>query len=129
MLTSNSERTLPDAFLRRCVFYHITFPKGKRLRTIVNSRVNSKSVFAPEIVENAIKRFEEIRNIAQLKKPPATAELLGWVRVLGNLDIDVNNLKPGQAETLAFTCSLLAKTTDDLKLVRDKIVGNGQQST
>lgn len=115
VLTSNSEKNLPDAFLRRCVFYHIEFPDKARLREIVNRRVELSNAFTPEMLDAAIDRFEEIRKLA-LRKAPATAELIAWVRILDRLALDAR----GAAETLAFTYSALAKNEDDLKLMRGK---------
>ncbi len=115
VLTSNSEKNLPDAFMRRCVFYHIEFPDKARLREIINSRVELSNAFAPTMLDAAIDRFEEIRKLA-LRKPPATAELIAWVRILDRLALDAR----GAAETLAFAYSALAKNEDDLKLMRGK---------
>jgi MoxR-like ATPase len=112
VLTSNSEKNLPDAFLRRCVFYHISFPDGERLRGIVQGRLGLNSDFTPEMLDNAIRHFEEIREMV-LKKKPATAEFLAWVRILQKMHLDVTNLKPGEAEALAFTYSILAKNKED----------------
>src|SRR5205807_2178321 len=109
---SNSEKNLPDAFLRRCVFYHIAFPDVDRLTRIVQRRLTTNGNFTPEMLNHAIQHFREIRELG-LRKPPATAELLGWVQILGNLQIDVANLKPGEAEALAFSYSTLAKTKED----------------
>jgi len=116
VLTSNSEKNLPDAFLRRCVFYHISFPDRARLREIVEKRLKLDSDFVPQKLDHAIQHFEEIRELA-LKKKPATAEFLAWVRVLENLRLDVKNLKKGEAETLAFTYSILAKSKEDKDLL------------
>jgi hypothetical protein len=68
------------------------------------------SAFTPEMLDAAIDRFEEIRKLA-LRKAPATAELLAWVRILDRLSLDVR----GAAETVAFTYAALAKNEDDLK--------------
>jgi MoxR-like ATPase len=114
IFTSNSEKDLPDAFLRRCVFYHIAFPDSGRLKEIVKRRLKLSSNFTPEMLDNAVTRFEEIRKLG-LKKSPATAELLGWMKILARLEIDVKNPKPGEAEALAFSYSALAKTKEDLE--------------
>jgi MoxR-like ATPase len=114
VLTSNSEKNLPEAFLRRCVFYHIEFPDAARLRQIVERRVAPGQAFSPAMLDAAIARFEEIRRLP-LKKAPATAELLAWVRILARLHLDAR----GAAETLAFTWSALAKNEDDLKKIRE----------
>jgi MoxR-like ATPase len=121
VLTSNSEKTLPDAFLRRCVFYHITFPTRERLRQIVQQRIRPDSDFSPSMLEHAIERFEEIRELG-LRKKPSTAELLAWLQVLTRLQIDVAHPKPGEAEAIAFTYSALAKSKEDLALLRSQSV-------
>jgi hypothetical protein len=56
-----------------------------------------------------------------LRKPPATAELLGWVQILRDLQIDVKELKPGQAEALAFSYSTLAKTKEDFERLQQTL--------
>jgi MoxR-like ATPase len=112
VLTSNSEKNLPDAFLRRCIFYHISFPDSMHLKEIVQRRLGLHSDFTPQMLENAIEHFEMIRQLA-LKKKPATAEFLAWVRILEKMQVDVNNLAPGQKEVLAFSYSVLAKSKED----------------
>ena len=82
ILTSNSEKNLPDAFLRRCVFHHIPFPDDAMLLRIVKSKVSSLSEGDLDI---AIAHFNDIRSKCERKKP-ATAELLQWVSVLEKLD-------------------------------------------
>lgn len=116
VLTSNSEKNLPDAFLRRCVFYHLSFPDKERLREIVQGRLKLSPDFTPEMLDNAIRHFEEIREMV-LKKKPATAEFLAWMRILEKMHLDVNNLKPGEAEALAFTYSVLAKNKEDKEML------------
>lgn len=119
ILTSNSEKNLPDAFLRRCVFYHISFPDRTRLKEIVQRRLSMDSNFTPQMLEHALQHFEKIRDLT-LKKRPATAELLAWLRILEKRRIDVSNLQRGELEALAFTYSILSKSKED----RDMIVRN-----
>lgn len=119
VLTSNSEKNLPDAFLRRCVFYHISFPARERLKEIVQRRLRLDSNFTPQMLDHALQHFEKIRDLT-LKKRPATAELLAWLRILDKRHIDVSNLQRGEAEALAFTYSILSKSKED----RDLIVRN-----
>jgi MoxR-like ATPase len=113
VLTSNSEKNLPDAFLRRCIFYHISFPDRERLREIIARRLEPDDLFSPAMLENAIQHFEEIRELALVKKP-ATAECLTWLRVLQQMQIDPGNLKLGQAEALSLSYCVLAKNKEDL---------------
>jgi MoxR-like ATPase len=121
VLTSNSEKNMPDAFLRRCVFYHLSFPDADRLKQIVQRRLDQVSAFTPEMLDHAIRHFEEIREMG-LKKAPATAEFLGWMRILQKMDIDVRNPKPGQAEALAFSYAALAKTREDFERLRQAFI-------
>ena len=116
ILTSNSEKNLPDAFLRRCVFYHINFPHGDRLKEIVRRRLRFAGSFTPQMLDHAIEHFEKIRELT-LKKRPATAELLAWLRILEKRQIDVKNLQRGEAEALAFTYSILSKSKEDQDLI------------
>ena len=120
ILTSNSEKNLPDAFLRRCIFYHIAFPSRERLRNIVEQRIDANADFSPRMLEAAIAHFEQLRALA-LRKKPATAELLAWLRVLGRLHLDVENLRPGDVETLGFTYSILAKNKEDLAVLQERL--------
>lgn len=120
ILTSNSEKTLPDAFLRRCVFYHLTFPDRARLLEIVRRRSGPTASFSPERLEQAVAHFEKIRELG-LRKKPSTAELIAWLRILERLDLDPANPKPGERETLAFTYSILAKSKEDLALLRERL--------
>ena len=119
VLTSNSEKNLPDAFLRRCVFYHIAFPDKDRLQEIVQRRLRLDGNFTPEMLEHALRHFEKIRDLT-LKKRPATAELLAWLKILDKRRIDVSNLQRGEAEALAFTYAILSKSKED----QDMIVRN-----
>lgn len=120
IFTSNSEKSLPDAFLRRCVFYHIPFPDRSRLREIVARRLPPEARFSPALIDHAITHFERIRELGMRKKP-STAELLAWVRVLATLNIDVDDLKPGEAEVVAMTYAILAKGKEDMALLRQQL--------
>jgi MoxR-like ATPase len=120
LLTSNSERDLPDAFLRRCVYYHIPPPTRDRLREIVQKRVPLSSSFSPEMLENALTRYHEVRKIVS-KKKPSTDELLAWVQVLSRLNIDPKNPNPADKVTLAFTYSILVKDAGDLQALQKEI--------
>lgn len=113
ILTSNSEKNLPDAFLRRCVFYHLSFPGRERLKEIIGRRLDPDDRFTTEMLDHALDHFDEIRGLS-LSKKPATAECLAWLRVLQQVQLDPRNLKPGQAEALMLSYSVLAKSKDDL---------------
>jgi MoxR-like ATPase len=79
-ITSNSERRLPEPFLRRCVYHHIHFDDAL-VRRAVEHRAEEYAALSPGIIELAIKRFLELRR-RPLRKRPATGELLVWLRVL-----------------------------------------------
>jgi MoxR-like ATPase len=87
IITSNSEKELPDAFLRRCVFYYIEFPDEEMMEKIIK-------VHYPDIQEKlmreAIKRFYLIRQVDGLRKKPSTSELLDWIKalVVGGIDLE-----------------------------------------
>jgi MoxR-like ATPase len=79
-ITSNSERRLPEPFLRRCVYHHIEFDEGI-LWKAVQARKTDFEQLSDEFLELAVQRFQALRDRA-IRKPPATAELLAWLRVL-----------------------------------------------
>ncbi len=81
IITSNSERQLPLPFLRRCVFLHIEFPGAGKLLEIVRQRLPQVKL-PDQVIEVAIERFIEIRNVPALNKRPATGELLAWLVAL-----------------------------------------------
>jgi MoxR-like ATPase len=80
-VTSNSEKQLPDPFLRRCVFHHIEFPSSAELALIVERQLGSLNLDR-QLVADAVARFEALRREPGLEKLPATAEFLVWLRVL-----------------------------------------------
>lgn len=85
IITSNVERQLPDAFLRRCVFYHIPFPDEDKLEEILLARFNGEDGWPrvdPKMLETALRIFWKLRTKDALQKPPATAECIDWLGVL-----------------------------------------------
>jgi MoxR-like ATPase len=82
-ITSNSEKSLPDAFLRRCVYYDIPFPDHKRLADIVASHMPTGGTQRPAWLNDALDLFDRLRKPATaLDKKPGTAELLNWITYL-----------------------------------------------
>ena len=81
IITSNVERQLPDPFLRRCVFYHISFPRPEQLRDILAARFQGPEPFIDRVVDI----FGALRDVPMLTKKPATAELIHWVAGLRTL--------------------------------------------
>ena len=90
IITSNNEKELPEAFLRRCFFHYIQFPEIDTLRKIVE-------VHFPDIkkslLEAALKKFFQIREVPGLKKKPSTSEALDWIKLLLVEDLDPKDLK------------------------------------
>jgi len=118
VLTSNSEKNLPDAFLRRCMFYHIPFPSENDLKNILEKRIRQK--FAPDFADGAVKHFSDIRK-ENLRKKPGTAEFLAWICVLASSQLnlsDIANFNPAQKNDLALSYSVLAKNEHDLEMMK-----------
>ena len=85
IITSNNEKELPDAFLRRCFFHYIRFPDDQTMKSIVDVHFPG---IKPRLVSEALKTFYEIRDTPGLKKKPSTSELLDWLKLLLAEDID-----------------------------------------
>ncbi len=119
IITSNSEKNLPDAFLRRCVFFHIEFPDDTKLEEILRKKVVNTD-FTSEQWAEVIKHFRMVRKKVK-RKMPATAELIFWTSLLVKNNFDVNKLnKPEEQnneeqEILKMSYAVLAKTADDVK--------------
>lgn len=90
IMTSNSEKNLPNAFLRRCVFYHISFPDKNKLLQIAKKRLMIQNSEYDALIEKAIDEFNNIRNRAMNKKP-STSEFLDWVNLLKHYNLLNNN--------------------------------------
>lgn len=116
IVTSNSEKNLPDAFLRRCAFFHISFPDKERLTEIVNRRFGGAKWFTPQRVSAAVEKFTTIRGLS-LRKSPATAEFLAWMRILQEHDLDPRDLTQGAREAVAFTAAILSKNKEDAEQI------------
>ena len=112
VLTSNSERNLPDAFLRRCVFFNIPFPNEARLAEIVQSRLPALAQGGSALLVSAVEFFVEFRKLG-LRKPPSTAELINWVQILVNAGANPDKPLAASPEALLRSLSALAKTDDD----------------
>lgn len=111
IITSNSEKNLPEPFLRRCVYYHIPFPDDEEtLLRIVQSQLGQKGVYGPEALRRLIAEFLEIRRIAESRgsKVPATAEFVSWVALLRDSGFEVERLGTDDPMLVA-SYALLAK--------------------
>src|SRR6266566_1966334 len=90
MITSNNEKELPDAFLRRCFFHYIKFPDVDTMNRIVDVHFPN---IKKRLVEEALRIFFEVREVPGLKKKPSTSELLDWLKLLLNEDIPPEALR------------------------------------
>lgn len=124
VLTSNSEKNLPEAFLRRCVFYNLSFPDEAQLTKIVERRLGENGRLPDDVVpliKHAIAQFRLMREEVPWSKRPATAELLAWLRILRDHRIDMAaELTPAQRDLVHLTLSAIAKTPEDLEALRKR---------
>jgi MoxR-like ATPase len=97
IVTSNNEKELPDAFLRRCFFHYIRFPNTETMRRIVESHYASVK---PRLVEEAIRSFFSLCETPGLKKKPTTSELLDWLKLLLNEDVSPETLRERETKKL-----------------------------
>src|SRR5450432_4342638 len=97
IITSNNDKELPDAFLRRCFFHYIRFPDTETMSAII--AVHFPGV-KKRLVEEALRLFYEIREVPGLKKKPSTSELLDWIKLLLNEDITPETLRETEARKL-----------------------------
>ncbi|RTE87051.1 MULTISPECIES: MoxR family ATPase [Gammaproteobacteria] len=115
LITSNNEKELPDAFLRRCFFHYIRFPDEETLRSIVE-------VHYPDIqkrlVSEALQTFFAVREMSSLKKKPSTSELLDWIRLLLAEEISPEQLqKHREKGGLMPLFGALLKNEQDVEMV------------
>ena len=89
-ITSNNEKELPDAFLRRCFFHYIKFPDPETMKAIVDVHFPD---LKGRLVSEALKIFYDMREVPGLKKKPSTSELLDWIKLLLNEDIGPETLR------------------------------------
>ena len=95
-ITSNNEKELPDAFLRRCFFHYIKFPDAVTMQSIVDVHFPN---LKRDLLTAAMKTFYELRNLPGLKKKPSTSELLDWLKLLMAEDIGIEALQSTDAKT------------------------------
>lgn len=119
IISSNSERQLPDPFLRRCVFHHIEFPSSEQLQQILRQRLVA---LRPEdnLVKIAVERFLELRELDSMEKRPATSELVTWVRLLLRAGLDPQLLENSPLSQLPYRGALI-KTRHDLQALPRQI--------
>jgi len=113
IITSNNEKELPDAFLRRCFFHFIKFPDHETLEKIV--KIHFPSI-KKNLLNNALTQFFEIRETPGLKKKPSTSEMLDWLKLLLAEDISPTDLRNSSKNILPKLHGALLKNEQDVQL-------------
>ncbi|WOG25397.1 MoxR family ATPase [Endozoicomonas sp. 8E] len=115
IITSNNEKELPDAFLRRCFFHYIRFPDPATMKQIVDVHFPT---LKQGLVSEALQMFFELRDIPGLKKKPSTSELIDWLKLLNSDDIPVDVLRNSDARSaIPPLCGALVKNEQDIHLL------------
>ena len=113
-ITSNNEKELPDAFLRRCFFHFIKFPEPDTMKRIVDVHFPG---LKQELLAAALKSFYEVRHLPGLKKKPSTSELIDWLKLLVAEDIPLDALRStDERATLPPLVGALLKNEQDISL-------------
>jgi MoxR-like ATPase len=120
LITSNAEKELPDAFLRRCVFHYIEFPDEEMMERIVHVHVPDLD---RRLLDLAIQAFYWLREVPGLQKKPSTSELIDWVQALARGGVDPNEI----AARLPFMGVLLKKDPDVDVAQRARAGGRGRR--
>lgn len=113
IITSNNEKELPDAFLRRCFFHYIRFPDRETMERIVQVHYPD---LKKHLLAEALEAFFEIRDVSGLKKRPSTSELLDWIKLLVAEDIPPEALRGDQRKLIPPLYGALLKNEQDVHL-------------
>jgi MoxR-like ATPase len=114
VITSNNEKELPDAFLRRCFFHYIRFPDPETMTRIVDVHFPD---LKRDLLREALGLFYEVRDIQGLRKKPSTSELLDWIKLLLVEDVDAETLRTKDARKLVLPLhGALLKNEQDVML-------------
>ena len=113
IITSNNEKELPDAFLRRCFFHYIAFPDVTTMRKIVDVHYPG---IKTTLVTEALTQFYDIRDTRGLKKKPSTSEVLDWLKLLLADDLDAADLKRDGKDALPKLHGALLKNEQDVHM-------------
>ncbi len=115
IITSNNEKELPDAFLRRCFFHYISFPDRETMKQIIDVHFPT---IKKELVSDALDVFFDVRDIPALKKKPSTSELVDWLKLLMADDIPEEVLQNGDArQAIPPLYGALLKNEQDVQLL------------
>lgn len=120
VITSNAEKELPDAFLRRCIFHYIAFPDASMMTEII--KVHHPDL-EQKLLGEAMEAFYWLRSIGGLQKKPSTSELLDWVQALA-----VGGISPGQISSELPFLGVLLKKDHDFNTVLQRLHNEGKQA-
>ncbi|WP_264174502.1 AAA family ATPase [Clostridium algoriphilum] len=113
IITSNAEKELPDAFLRRCIFHYIEFPDQELMKEIVN--VHFKNI-EEHLLQQVMDAFYWIRGLPHIQKRPSTSEIIDWIQALIVGGIDPDKIK----EEIPY-CGVLLKKNEDIDTMRESL--------
>lgn len=112
IITSNAEKELPDAFLRRCIFHYIDFPDQKLMKEIVATHFDSVE---ENLLKNAMDTFYEIREMREVRKKPSTSELIDWIRAL-----ELGGITPDTIRKNLPFLGVILKKDEDISAVKKR---------
>ena len=115
IITSNNEKDLPDAFLRRCFFHYITFPDRDVLQKIINVHIPK---IKKKLLKDALDTFFDIRKVPGLKKKPSTSELIDWLKLIVSDDIAQELLVSNDSKLVPPLYGALLKNEQDVELLQ-----------
>ena len=115
IITSNNEKDLPDAFLRRCFFHFITFPDRDVLEKIINIHIPK---IKKKLIKDSLDTFFEVRKVPGLKKKPSTSELIDWLKLLVSDDLAQEILTSKQSNLVPPLYGALLKNEQDVELLQ-----------
>ena len=111
IITSNAEKELPDAFLRRCIFHYIEFPDKDKMTEIVHAHYGDVD---KKLVEQAMEAFYSLRDMNELQKKPSTSELLDWIQALIISGVDIKKI----VDEIPYV-GVLLKKNEDIAVMRE----------
>lgn len=112
VITSNAEKELPDAFLRRCIFHYIAFPDREQMTEIVNAHFEKLD---EHLLKQAMDVFYWIRELKDIRKKPSTSELIDWIRAL-----QLGGLDPAKLQKELPFLGVLVKKDEDLDVIKQR---------
>ena len=120
IITSNNEKELPDAFLRRCFFHYIQFPDAETLTQIIDAHYPG---VREQLVGAALQQFYALRDVPGIKKKPSTSEALDWIRLLAAEERDPADLQAPPPSVLPHLHGALLKNELDVELIERALLG------